>query len=326
MRAFMQPPDPPPPLRPALPMNSTALRYFLEVARTGSIAEASARLNVASSAISRQIAHLEADLGVELFERRPRGMVPSPAGELLARHARRVFLEEEAIVNELKRLRGLATGVVRIAATEGFGLSLIPSAIHDFRRDHPGIRVELHVDAPAEVTRMVRDGDVDIGATFSFAPQAGVRAIGEGRAPVLAVLAKDHPLAGRVVLSLAELAAEPMALPEKDTTARQVFDIACGLAGVSVQPVLVSNYIAALWAFAAEGGGITIASSFSVHSRSVGTQVALVPIDAPTLDQRRYQILTMLGRRLPDAVDAFASHLLGVVQGLQPAGGQGNLI
>ncbi|MBK1838485.1 LysR family transcriptional regulator [Azospirillum sp. YIM B02556] len=298
-------------------MNATALRYFLEVVRTGSIADASARLHVASSAISRQIAHLEADLGVDLFERRPRGMVPSYAGDLLARHAQRVFLEEEAIVTELKGLRGLASGRVRVAATEGFGMSLVPAAIHSFRDRHPGIRIELHVDAPAAVTRMVREGEVDIGATFSFAPEPGVTALGEGRAPVLAVMAKDHPLADRPVLSLAQLAREPMALPQKNTTVRQLFDIACGQAGVVIEPVLVSNYIAGLWAFAAEGGGITIASPFTVHSSSVGHPVASVPIDSPTLDQRYYQIQTMLDRHLPEAVFAFATHLTGIIQRLE---------
>ena len=295
-------------------MNATALRYFLEVARTGSIADASARLHVASSAISRQIAHLEADLGVELFERRPRGMVPSYAGDLLARHAQRVFLEEEAIVTELKRLRGLASGRVRVAATEGFGMSLIPAAIRSFRDRHPGIRIEMRIVAPAAVTRMVREGEVDIGATFSFAPEPGVRAMGEGRAPVLAVMARDHPLAGRPVLSLAQLARESIALPEKDTTVRQLFDIACGLAGVVIEPVLVSNYIAGLWAFAAESGGITIASPFTVHASTVGHPVASVPIDSPTLDQRYYQIQTMLGRHLPEAVYAFATHLTGIIK------------
>lgn len=295
-------------------MNATALRYFLEVVRTGSIADASTRLHVASSAISRQIAHLEADLGVDLFERRPRGMVPSYAGDLLARHAQRVFLEEEAIVTELKRLRGLATGRVRVAATEGFAMSLIPAAIRSFRDRHPGIRVELHADAPAAVTRMVREGEVDIGATFSFAPEPGVKALGEGRAPVLAVMGKDHPLADRSVLSLVELAREPMALPEKDTTVRQLFDIACGQAGVVIEPVLTSNYIAGLWAFAAEGGGITIASPFTVHSSGVGFPVVSIPIDSPTLDQRYFQIQTMLGRHLPEAVHAFATHLTGIIQ------------
>ncbi|WP_407050781.1 LysR family transcriptional regulator [Methyloraptor flagellatus] len=295
-------------------MNNTALRYFLEVARTGSIAEASSRLNVASSAISRQIAGLEAELGVELFERRPRGMVPSPAGEILARHARRAFLEEEAIVTELKLLQGLATGAVRIGATEGFGMMLVPAAIRSFRERYPGIRFELKITAPANVTRLVRDGDVDIGATFTFAPEADVRLIGSGRAPILAVAPIDHPFAGRVAVSLSELAAEPLALPEKNTTARQLFEIACGLEGIAVQPILESNYIAGLWSFVEEGGGLTVASAFTVHSRRTGNRVVSVPISGPSIDQRHYQVQAMLGRRLPDAAEAFAAHLLAAVE------------
>lgn len=64
----------------ALSLHGIALRYFVEVARTGSISDASARLHVAVSAISRQIARLESDLGVALFERRPRGMSLSEIG------------------------------------------------------------------------------------------------------------------------------------------------------------------------------------------------------------------------------------------------------
>lgn len=293
-------------------MQGTGLRYFLEVVRAGSIADASARLNIATSAISRQIAKMEADLGVELFERRPRGMVPSQAGELLAAHARRVFLEEESVVSSLRRLRGLATGLVRVASTEGFGLALVPSAIESFRRRHAGIHFELKVASPSAVTRLVRDGDVDIGATFSFATETGVRVIGQGRAPIRAVMAHDHPLAGRATVSIADLANEAIALPEKDTTARQIFDIACGLVGITIEPVFVSNYIGALYAFAESGGGITIAAGLTVRSRT-SERATSVAISEPSVDQRRYEIQTMLGRRLPEAASAFAEHLLAIV-------------
>ena len=81
-------------------MQTTALRYFLAVAREGTIAAASNRLNVAPSAISRQIANLEAELACLLFERRPRGMVLSQAGELLAREG---FVFDIAYTSVLKR-------------------------------------------------------------------------------------------------------------------------------------------------------------------------------------------------------------------------------
>jgi DNA-binding transcriptional LysR family regulator len=81
-------------------MDNTALRYFLEVARSGSLSKASEHLYVAVSALSRQIAKLEEEVGAPLFERRPRGMVLSDAGRLLVGYAP-------------KRFRGSATVAAR---------------------------------------------------------------------------------------------------------------------------------------------------------------------------------------------------------------------
>jgi DNA-binding transcriptional LysR family regulator len=296
-------------------LQSTALRYFLEVVRTGSIAEASTRLNVAGSAISRQIARLERDLGVALFERRPRGMVASSAGELLARHARRTFLDLEHVILDVRRLQGLKTGVVKIASTEGFALDLLPEAILDFRKHYPGISFNLEVLSPVAVTRKIRDGDVDLGLSFALAPAPGVRVEMEGRAPIHALMAPNYPLTSKEVITLAELREHPLALPAADTTARQLFDIACGLESIAIEPALVSNSMAALRAFAEAGGGITIAGRVTVLSRLQRSRLAVRPITGSALDQRLFQIQTMLGRNLPDAVSAFLEHLRSFVSG-----------
>jgi len=290
-------------------MQSTALRYFLEVVRTGSITGASARLNVAGSAISRQISGLEADLGALLFERRPRGMVPSPAGELLAHHARRTLLDLEHVVADIRRLQGLATGIVRVGCTEGFAIDLMPEAIRDFRDRYPGIRFDLKITPPAGVTRLVRDGDVDIGLTFVLAPEPGVRVDAAGRAPLMVLMPPGHPLAARGSLTLADLAGQRLALPERNTTARQLFDIACGLEGIIIEPVLTTNYMTALWSFVEAGGGMTVAGRVTVHSRIEQGHMVARPIAAEAIDQRRYELQTMIGRSLPDAVAAFLDHL-----------------
>ena len=70
-------------------LQDLALRYFSEVAHSGSLTEASSRLHIAASALSRQIAALESQIGSPLFERHPRGMVLSAAGEILLQHVRR---------------------------------------------------------------------------------------------------------------------------------------------------------------------------------------------------------------------------------------------
>lgn len=290
-------------------MQSAALRYFLEVIKTGSITDASTRLNVAGSAISRQIAKLEEELGATLFERHPRGMIPSPAGELLAHHARRTLLDQEHVVTEIKRLRGLTTGLVTVGGSEGFAAGLLPDAILAFRDRHPGIRFDVRVLASAQIITQVRDGDVDIGLTFVLTPQAGVRVETTRRAPLVALLPPDHPLTRRDTVTLTDMTAYPLALPDRNATARQLFDIACGLEGIMAEPVFSSNHLGLLWRFVASGGGISIAGSVSPSPFLRDGSIVARRIIGEGLDQRRYQLLTMSGRHLPEAVAAFLSFL-----------------
>lgn len=290
-------------------MHDASLRYFLEVVRVGSIAEASERLNVAASAISRQIAKLEAELGTPLFERRPRGMVPSAAGELLAQHARRTLLGAEQVIAEVRRLKGLERGLVRVGCTEGFATDFVPGAIGQFRETYPGISFEMHVSTPRTITRMVREGDMDIGLSYGFAPDPSVRIEHAGSAPLMALMAPDHPLAGRPFVTLADIAAFPLGLPAEDTTARQLFDLACGTEGIVMEPVLITNYIAGLWRFAEVAGGITMTGRITAISRISPFQLRALPLRTKAANERRYELQTMLGRVLPEAVQAFVAYL-----------------
>lgn len=304
------------------PVHDAALRYFLEVVRSGSIAEASVRLNVAASAISRQISKLEQELGSPLFERRSRRMVPSAAGELLAQHARRTLLGEEQVLAEVRRLRGLERGLVRVGCTEGFATDFMPRAISSFRRNYPGITFEMHVDAPREVTRMVRDGDADIGLSFRFDPDRSVHVEHASSTPLVAIMAPGHPLADRPFVTLADISAYPIGLAAKETTARQIFDMACGAEGIVIDPVMSTNYMAGLWCFAEASGGIIVTGRITALVRSWRFQVMAVPVRTVTSNERRYEVQTMLGRTLPDAIRAFVTHITTQLDQIDSGGSQ----
>ncbi len=297
-------------------MHSAAMRYFLEVARAGSIAEASARLNVAASAISRQISGLEAEVGATLFERRARGMVLSSAGELLATHARRTHLESERVLAEIRGLAHFGSGIVRVATTEGFAIDVMPAAIAGFRATYSGIRFRLVAAPPADVARMVADGETDLGLTFSLAPIRGIRVERSWPAPILALMRADHPLASRKTLRLAELAAHPLALPDKDTTIRQLLDISAAAEAIPLEPALTSNHLGALRNFSRYGGGISLTSRLSVSLRFVEDGMALVPIADPGMQVRRLELQSMAERTLPQAAGRFLVHLSQMVERL----------
>ena len=139
-------------------MISLGLRYFLEVARSGSIAAAAGAQHVAASAVSRQIAKLEDELGIALFERQARGMALSDAGRQLAAYASAAALEAERVATEIRHRGEQGDVTVRLACTEGFAHRFLPQCMAEFKRLRPQARFHLRVERPEEVGRLLLEG------------------------------------------------------------------------------------------------------------------------------------------------------------------------
>ncbi|TBU83459.1 LysR family transcriptional regulator [Pseudomonas daroniae] len=287
----------------------TALRYFLAVVRYGSINKASVQLHVAPSAVSRQISHLEAELGTQLFERQNSGMRLSPSGELLADHARKARLEALRVVNEITGLEGIQKGKVRIASIEGPATYYLPYLISRFRERYSGIHFELIACSNSNVTRRVQEGVSDIGLTLSPPPARGIRVEKRISSPVNAIMSRDHPLATRKQVTLAQLSGYPLALPLESTSIRNLFDISCSRQGLLLEPVMVSNYVNALINFALSGGGVTLFGELSVRHHSDRASLAVLPIKDREMSSRTIEIQTLAGRTLPKGVAAFLEML-----------------
>lgn len=290
-------------------LQDTALRYFLEVAQCGSLTEASARLHVAASALSRQIAGLEAQLGTPLFERHPRGMVLTEAGQVLARHARHAQLDAERALGEIAALRGLRAGQVRLATSDAFANELVPQLCARFRQAHAGISFEVQVLPTAEVPAAVRGGEADIGLCFSRAPEKDIAVAWRQRAPVLALLPPGHALARARRLTLARMAPYPLALPPPETTVRQMLDIACSRQGLRLDPVLVSGHARTLLHFVASGGGLSVGSEVAARHLVAAGKLLALPMADQGMDLRDIEVQTLAGRSLPVAAQAFLALL-----------------
>ena len=157
----------------------------------------SARLHVAASALSRQIAGLEAQLGTPLFERHPRGMVLTAAGEILAVHARRTLLDAERALGEIGALQGLRAGQVRLATSDAFANELVPRLCVEFQRTYAGVQFSVIALPTAQVPDAVRSAAADIGLCFSRAPHKDIDVAYRQSAPVLALLPPGHTLANQ---------------------------------------------------------------------------------------------------------------------------------
>ncbi|MFY3383814.1 LysR family transcriptional regulator [Paracidovorax sp. MALMAid1276] len=296
-------------MRSAQRLQDTALRYFLEVVRSGSVSEAATRLNVSPSAVSRQVAALEDVLGVPLFERRPRGMAPSPAGELLAAHALRNALEADRVVGDIQALQGLRRGLVRVCSSAGFAIEFLPKAMAQFRAQYPGMQFHLRVAPPAAVTQAVLNTEADIGLTYSRSAERDIEVQHRQVSPVIAIMRPDHPLARHPSITLAQMHAHPVALPERDNTVRQLFDIGCSQRQLVFDPVLVSNHFETLTHFVLHGGGLSISGEVTVRERVRRGELHAAQIRERGMSGRAIELQTLAGRTLPEGVRAFIAFL-----------------
>lgn len=288
---------------------SIPMRYFMEVAQAGSVSQAAARLFVAGSAVSRQIAKLEDGLGTPLFERQRQGMVLTAAGQRLAGHLRNTMLDADQVLQEVRSLGGQAAGRVRVCCTEGFASGFMQRLMSDFQAAQPTAAIELHVGTPEEVSQRLLRGESDIGLKYVVAPETGLHVEHAAPAPVLAVMLPEHPLARRRTVELAQAVRHPLLVGSPGMTARQLLDLACSAQGLQYRALFVSNFSSVMLPLLRKGdimlsGRLTVA-----HLIEAGSVVAR-PFDEPLLQQRRLQALTLEGRTLPPLVQGFVGHLV----------------
>jgi DNA-binding transcriptional LysR family regulator len=300
-------------------MHGVALKYFAEVAATGSLSAASERLFVAVSAISRQIAKLEAEVGTPLFTRMSRGMVLSEAGELLLAYARRTLLEAEAVMQDISSLRGAPGGTIRVVATDGPAHHFLPELMSVFRGRHPHARFSLHVCSQAEAVRRVAEGHADLAVSFNSGPSQGAVARHSVPAPIYAVMCRTHPLARRACVVPRELQPYPLATPDAASFARKLLERCWRLEGLRFEPVFVSNLSAALMAFVRNSDRVMLGPYLPALSALKRGGLVARPLDHPEMAARRLQVHTMEGRLLPGMVEEFLRHIAESLQAI--AGG-----
>ncbi|MEK6306504.1 MAG: LysR family transcriptional regulator [Pantoea dispersa] len=301
-------------------MLSTEMRYFLAVADCCSLSAASAQLFVAVSAISRQIQRLEQQLGVTLFARHARGMVLTEAGEIFAHHVRKNLLDMEYALAEIKGLKAVRRTLIRVACTDGLAFTLLPRLIAAFRRDHPGVLFDVRVASAQGVAELLRSGECDVALQFSLHAERAVEVVGSWPAPVLLVMHDSHPLAGVPQVALADLSHYPLALPQQNTTVRQLFELASHMSGHLIEPVLTCDNFSTLFHFLLRTPlAVTICSSFTLAEEAQQQGLVMRAVNIDQLSQRTLQLQTQSGRPRSAALTLFLTFLQQQLSALSAA-------
>jgi LysR family transcriptional regulator, benzoate and cis,cis-muconate-responsive activator of ben and cat genes len=303
------------------------LKYFLAVAETLNISEASRRLRVAQPSLSRQIRALEFEVGQPLFDRHRGKLSLTAAGAVLRQGTSRILEQVEAAVEQARQAGAAPVTVLRVGYYGMMWATVIAAALRQFRRLCPKTKVTFAELSPAQIVEALKQGALDL-AVVGHGTGGDCRELSLTRiASVAALLAlsPEHPLAKRRVLSLEDLRGEtfltyaPGYAPGRDAS----FLRACRKAGFKPKLACEARGLPALLLLVAENRGVAIVSPFAPRAPHPGVVFVRLRPPGVTFDiavaQRRN--LPPMGRRLADLIVEVSRRDLLEKSGPASAGG-----
>jgi DNA-binding transcriptional LysR family regulator len=302
-------------------MHAAILRYFSVVARSGSIRKASEELHVATSALSRQIQKLEDELGTPLFERLPKGLRLTRAGEAVLEHADRTLQDFEVLRGELGALKGVKSGQVRIACLDSLLVNFLPNQIRAFNRAHPGVDYRVQSGAHSRITAMVADGDADFGITFNVSHPDDTQLIHDIAMPLKAMVAKDHPLARLPAVTLSECAQYNLLLQLDTEPIRSLIEVELSVLHRSGRNFVTSNHIMLLRQMIRFGLGVAFYTPIGLVEELDAGEIVGVPLKGTRLGSLRLGLLVPKRRQMTHAASAMVEQLGGALAELEAAVG-----
>jgi molybdate transport repressor ModE-like protein len=280
------------------------LRVLRSVAEQGSFSAAADDLYVSQSAVSQQIANLEAEVGEPLVLRLRGGPVLTDAGRLLVGHAESAMARLEQAERELASLSGLEAGELRLVSFASASATIVTGAIGRFREAHPGIRLSLTEAEPEEALPALRRGRYDVAVLYDFElhpfdhdDDIAMQSVIDERMHL--ALPPDHRLAGCDAVDIAELSDESWLCGSSETSCRQLTLRSCERAGFVPDIAYESNDYTVMQALVSAGMGVTLIPDLALMLP--GPEIALVEV-IPDPPVRRVWAATLdAGARSPAA-------------------------
>ena len=247
-------------------MDLRRLRTFVAVAELGTVSKAALRLRIGQPALSRQIADLQQELGLRLFDRVGRGLVLTAEGEQLLADCRRVMTDLDAVRERAEVLRRGDRGVMKVAAPPHTIESVVSRFLPQYAARFPNVSVELSEALGAEQTALLERGEVHVGIRLDQGdPRFESRVLPP--ADALAACATSLDLGHAGSIDVRRLALHPLLLLDSGYSVRRLFDAACRLADVQPNVLLESRSAHVLLALAEVGQGVAIIPSLQRTGR-----------------------------------------------------------
>lgn len=238
------------------------IRYALAVADAQSFTRAAAALHVSQSGVSAQVALLERELGVVLFDRTPRGATLTAAGEAVLAQLRRADAALHGVRDVADDLNGLLRGAVAIGAVAGFSWPPFYDALQQVHDEHPGLQLTLREGNSALLQDEVATGRLDLAvATWADAPRPGLDVLVAIEERVTAFVGPVHPWRDRTEVTAAELAGASVICLPPGSGMRGAYDAMMSADRVAAPVTWEVTLPSTARALAARGMGVAVLTS-----------------------------------------------------------------
>ena len=290
-------------------LHSQRLRYLDAIARHRSIRAAAAELNVASSAVNRQLLALEEAIGCQLFERLPRRLMLTSVGEVIIEHVRETLRAEARALARIDALRNAQRGAVTIAATPGLADGTMPEIISGFIAARPHIQVSLRAMPAQTIGAAVINGEVDLGLGYYLMPNPNLRNLMMLKTDFGVVVTPGHPLAARESLRISDMIDHKFVLTEPGSSLRSTIESALARHGVSLEPAVETNSIETLKRLVSSGDYATLLNPFDVNREILNGRLVFRNIDNARLGGQHLTLVARSGKMANSIIDVFAEEL-----------------
>lgn len=228
-------------------MDFRQLEMFLAVAENSSFTVAGRQLHVAQSAISRKVGMLEEELGESLFKRVNKRIYLTPAGEIMLRHARRIFQDLRTAALEVSEIGEMKRGTVRIGAGMTACIYVLPPVLETFRSRYPNIETHVVTGTAENLLYQLRNNLLDLGVLTLPVTQPDLQTIPFRTEEMVVLVSARHPtLSKRKRMPAKELADHPIILFDRGTATRKLLDRFFEEAGVRPEIIMESESVATI--------------------------------------------------------------------------------
>jgi len=258
-------------------MNIKGLRAFTRIMAMGTLSAAAESMHISESALSRQLSLLEAELGLKLFSREKRRLIPTEEGEAFFREAERILNSIEQIPNIVNEIKREPRRRLRIIVMPRMAETIAVPAVAQFLEEQPGVEMIFEVQPRRFLERWVASQQFDVGLGALPTRHSAIETERICSVPAVAVLHPDHALASRRSLRVEELTGERfIVMPQSTLLGSQVARIFDDAGIEPKSPIQVSQTMLCC-NFAASGFGVAITDAMMPHV--FGSAVRTIPIE-----------------------------------------------